>query len=138
MKYLFLAVSAAIMVALILGAYSREHDITVPYLDSETTSENSGEAQPIKAEIINDDPAQFTIDVGFMANSGANTNAEFFAVYVSDEKPADCADFRDVDLAFEKPEKHHRRFNLSEHEDVIEAIDSKQCVIIPNSNNQRG
>lgn len=90
-------------------------------------------AEPIKAEILSDDPSAFTIDVEFLANADANTEAEFFAVYVSEDKPADCADFSDTELSYDKPEEHKRRFDLSDHEDIIEAIESKHCVIIPNT-----
>lgn len=101
------------------------------------SSDTANQAQPvaIKAEVIDDTPAQFTIDVEFMENADANTDAEFFSVYISDEKPQNCEDFRDVDLSYTKPEEHQRRFDLSDHDDILEAIESTQCVIIPNTSN---
>lgn len=126
MKYLFLLVSAAIMVALVIMA------------GYEQKQANISGAEPIRASIINDNPENFTIDVGFLSNSGANTNAEYFAVYTSNQKPSDCADFHDTDLTFQKPSQYKRIFDLSGHEDILEAIDTKQCVIIPNSDRAAG
>ena len=109
------------------------------FYSSAQSNDSSAVAQtepvPIKAEIINNDPSSFTIDVEFMENADANTDAEFFAVYVSDEKPSDCGDFRDIDLSYDKPEEHQRRFDLSDHDGVLDAIEQKKCVIIPNKQN---
>lgn len=127
MKYLFLLVSATIMVGLIYMA---------GYQQKQTGTTRN--AEPIRAEIINEDPSNFTINVKFMANSSADTNAQYFAVYTSNQKPTDCADFHDTDLTFEKPSEYKRKFDLSDHEDILDAIHSKQCVIIPNSDKKAG
>jgi hypothetical protein len=88
--------------------------------------------QPIKAEVIDSDPAHFTIDVGKLANKDADDNAKTFALYTSDDPPKTCGDFSELDLKYEKPEKHKRIFDLSGHKDVLKALKKYQCVVVKN------
>lgn len=93
---------------------------------------SSGSHESVKAEIIDSDPAHFTIDVHTMANMGVNEEAPTFALYTSENPPANCPDFSNLDLPYKKPEKHKREFNLSEHEDVLKALEKHHCVVVKN------
>lgn len=95
---------------------------TVPASDHET----------IKAEILDKDPSNFTIDVKKMANMNADDNAKTFAVYTSDSKPDMCGDFRKLELPYQKPEEYKRVFDLSDHPEVLDALDTYHCVVMRN------
>ncbi len=88
--------------------------------------------EPIRAKVINETPANFTINVKFMTNTFADTEAPIFAVYTSSTKPDQCADFRNLGLSYNKPSKYERQFDLSENVAVIDAVKKYNCVIIPN------
>lgn len=88
--------------------------------------------EAIKAEIIDSDPAHYVIDVEQLANLGVDDNAKTFAVYVTKDKPETCGDFTGVKLPYQKPEEYKRRFDLSEHMDVIQAIEHYGCVAMKN------
>lgn len=90
------------------------------------------EFEPIRAEILNDSPKKFTIDVENLANLGADDEAPVFAVYTQSSMPAQCGDFRELELNYKKPEKYKRRFDLSDHPDVLEAINSYGCIVMRN------
>jgi hypothetical protein len=90
------------------------------------------EHQPIRAEIINEDPDKFTIDVHFFKNLFADKQADTFAVYIADDLPEKCGDFSSLELAYQKPEDHLRIFNLSQHPEVLDAIEKYGCVVVPN------
>ena len=87
--------------------------------------------QPIKASVISETPSAFTINVKFMANTFADTDAPIFAVYTG-SKPDLCGDFRNTELSYKKPSKYERQFDLSKHPDILQAIETYACVIIPN------
>lgn len=91
------------------------------------------EFQPIRADIVNDSPSRFTIDVENFANIGADEEAPVFAIYTDSYMPDECGDFRDLELDYRKPSKYERQFNLSRHKDVLEAIDVYGCVVIGNN-----
>jgi hypothetical protein len=93
---------------------------------------SSGSHESVKAEIIDSDPAHFTIDVHTMANMNVNEEAPTFALYTSENPPANCPDFSNLDLPYKKPEEHKREFDLSEHEDVLEALEKYHCVVVKN------
>ena len=122
MKHLILALTAFFFIGLCVSAYYQDG---TPIINEKATAEQS--AEPIRAEIVNSDASEFTI-----ANADANTEAEYFAVYTSSKRPKNCADFSKTDLSYTKPEKNKRQFDLSDHDDIISAIDTKKCVIIPN------
>lgn len=88
--------------------------------------------QPIKASVVNPDPAQYTIDVKKFANMAANEEAPTFAVYVTGKLPGTCGDFRSLELNYQKPSKYERVFNLKKHPDVLKAIDEYGCVVMRN------
>lgn len=88
--------------------------------------------EPIKAKIVSDVPSEYTINVKFLTNTFADTEADVFSVYISSTKPENCADFRHLDLSYEKPSKYLRVFDLSENEDVIAAVNQYNCVAIKN------
>ena len=88
--------------------------------------------QPIRADITNDTPSRFTIDVENFANIGADEEAPVFAIYTDNYLPDECGDFRALELDYRKPSKYERQFDLSRHRDVLEAIDVYGCVIINN------
>lgn len=90
------------------------------------------EFQPIRADILNDSPSRFTIDVENLANISADEEAPVFAVYTQSSLPSQCGDFRELELTYTKPSKYKRQFDLSEHKDVLEAIDSYGCVVMRN------
>jgi acyl-coenzyme A synthetase/AMP-(fatty) acid ligase len=88
--------------------------------------------QSIKAEIVNSEPSSFTINVKFLINKFADTEAPIFAVYTSGSTPEICGDFHTIEIPYKKPSKYTRVFDLSEHSDVLKAIDTYQCVVLPN------
>lgn len=88
--------------------------------------------QPIQAEILNASPDNFTINVKKLANWGADENAPTFAVYTGSSLPDICGDYASTELAYMKPEKYIRVFDLSHQPGILTAIDEYQCVIIPN------
>ncbi len=92
----------------------------------------SSDHEAIKAEILDKDPAHFTIDVEKMANMNANDNADTFAVYTASSVPDECGDFRELELPYEKPEEYKRTFDLSDHPEVLDALDSYGCVVMKN------
>jgi hypothetical protein len=89
--------------------------------------------QPIKAEVIDDNPSHFTIDVEEFENADADEEAPTFALYTSEEPPKTCGDFSDLDLKYEKPEEHKRMFDLTDHKDVLDALKKYQCVVVKNN-----
>ncbi|MFA5591728.1 MAG: hypothetical protein WC989_00240 [Micavibrio sp.] len=88
--------------------------------------------QLIKASVINDEPAHFTIDVKKFANISVDEEAPTFAVYTSSRIPSTCGDFRKLAINYQKPDKYTRVFNLSGHTEVLEAIDNYGCVVMRN------
>ena len=95
-----------------------------------TVSPKAHEA--IKATVVNDSPGSFTIDVEKLANLGADQEAPTFAIYLTDSLPKTCGDFRELELPYKKPEKYIRKFDLSDHKDVLAAIDKFGCVVMKN------
>lgn len=88
--------------------------------------------QPLRASIINSDPARFTIDVRKFANIGVDEDAPNFALYTGSTLPTKCGDFRDLELAYWKPSKYRRTFDLSKEEKLVRAIDGYGCVVLRN------
>ncbi len=88
--------------------------------------------QPIKAEIIDSNPSHFTIDVEKFANRGANDKAPTFAVYISENPPRTCADFSNMNLGYTKPERYKRKFDLSDHTEILKALDKYKCIVVKN------
>jgi len=88
--------------------------------------------QPVKVEVQNDDPSNFTINLKKVANMGVDQKAKTFAMYTGASVPKTCGDFRKVDIDYKKPDKYHRVFNLAEQPEVIKALDKYGCVVIPN------
>ena len=88
--------------------------------------------EPVRAEIVNSDPSQFTINVRNLSNIGVDQKAEYFSVYTTSSKPENCADFTNENLPYEKPEKYLRQFNLSDQPEILEAIESVGCVAMKN------
>lgn len=132
-KFLIVALCAAIMVAggLVARAVKPSEADTKGASDKIATV-SASDHETIKAEVLNDDPSEFTIDVEKLANINADDNAETFAVYTSSSKPDTCGDFRELELPYEKPEEYKRVFDLSDHPEVIEALDSYHCVVMRN------
>ncbi len=88
--------------------------------------------EQVKANIVDETPKTFTIDVYSLANLFVDQEAHAFAVYTTTSAPKECADFRKISLAYDKPEKYKRRFDLSNHKDVLKAIETHKCVVIRN------
>lgn len=124
---MILALTVFFFIGLCVSAY---YEDKAPRINNPNSATDS--AEPIKAEIVNGEASEFTIDVEFIANANANTEAEYFAVYTSNSKPDNCADFSEADLSYSKPKENMRKFDLSDHDDIVSAIDTKKCVIIPN------
>lgn len=93
---------------------------------------NTKQFQPIKAEIVKSDPSEFTINVRNMSNLGADQKADVFSVYTASSQPEQCADFTNVELPYEKPEKYLRVFDLSDKPEIMTAIEKHQCVAVKN------
>ncbi|HEU4838664.1 MAG TPA: hypothetical protein VFS88_04550 [Micavibrio sp.] len=89
--------------------------------------------QPIRASVIDSAPSHFTIDVRKFANIGADEDAPTFALYLGTRLPKRCGDFRDIDLAYWKPSKYRRVFNLSGKDKVLRAIGEYDCIVLRNA-----
>lgn len=89
--------------------------------------------EQVKANIIDETPKTFTIDVYSLANLFVDQEAPVFAVYTTPSAPKECADFRKITIAYDKPDKYKRRFDLSSHKDILNAIETHKCVVIRNS-----
>lgn len=100
--------------------------------DSQPATVSPREHEPVRASVINPDPATYTIDVKTLANMGVDEDAPTFAVYVTRRLPQTCGDFRKLELPYVKPDKYKRQFDLSRHQDVIRAIDEYGCVVMRN------
>ena len=87
---------------------------------------------PLRASVVDSNPARFTIDVRKFANIGVDEDAPTFALYTKNTLPGKCGDFRDVELSYSKPSKYRRVFNLSGEDKLLRAIDGYGCVILRN------
>lgn len=105
--------------------------MALPAFAAEKTVTPEGH-EPILASVIDPTPEAYTINVRKLANLGANEDAPTFAVYITGRLPENCGDFRSLELPYEKPEKYKRRFNLSEHKDVITSLEKHGCVVMKN------
>lgn len=106
------------------------HELGIP-----TASPVGHEA--LRADIINDKPSSFTLDVQQFANIGVSEDAESYAVYTNGTLPATCGDFSAEDLTYWQPSKYTRTFDLRGHKDVLKALDEYGCIIVK-SNQSRG
>ena len=88
--------------------------------------------QPIKAQIVNPNPSHFEINLKKAANMGADQKAKTFAMYTTSAVPAQCGDFTAETISYQKPDKYHRVFNLTEKPEVLSALKEYGCVIITN------
>jgi hypothetical protein len=95
-----------------------------------TVSPKNHEA--VRASVIDPTPANYTIDVETLANLGVDDNAPTFAVYIKRRVPETCGDFRKLELPYTKPKKYLRQFDLTKHEEVIQALDQYGCVVMRN------
>ena len=129
MRYKILSIIVVLGVMSVPVVYALARVQKAPAQRGQTSS---GSHESVKAEIIDSDPAHFTIDVHTMANMGVNEEAPTLALYTSENPPANCPDFSNLDLPYKKPEKHKREFNLSEHEDVLKALEKYHCVVVKN------
>jgi len=88
--------------------------------------------EAIKAKVIKDDPSDYTINVKMLRNMGVDEEAETFAVYISSRLPKECDDFSSLEIPYSRPKKYLRRFDLSSHMDVYDALQDHKCVVIKN------
>ena len=88
--------------------------------------------QPVKAQVVDSNPAHFEINLKKAANMGVNQKAPTFAMYTTDEVPGQCGDFTKDSIAYQKPDKYHRVFNLTQKPEVLSALKQYGCVIIKN------
>ncbi len=88
------------------------------------------EFEPLRADVVDNSPAHYTIDVRQFSNIGVDENAPYFSVYISETIPQQCGDFRTLDLPYQKPDKYQRIFDLSDHDNVLKAINTYKCVVI--------
>jgi hypothetical protein len=116
-KYLALA----LLVSLALPAHAGSFAVT-----------SSAAHQPVKAEVTNPDPKNFTINLKKLANLSVNQDAKTYALYTTASVPGTCADFRKDDIDYKKPDKYHRIFDLSKKPEVVEALHEYGCVVVPN------
>ena len=100
--------------------------------DGKIATVSPREHQTIKASVISKNPSAYKINVKKMANMGVNEEAPTFAVYITSSVPSRCGDFRKLELPYKKPTKYEREFNLSEHEEVLQALDRYGCVVMRN------
>lgn len=106
--------------------------ITIPANAQGLKATPSSAHQPVKVEVQNRDPANFTINLKKIANLGVDQKARTFALYTTSSVPDRCGDFRKLDIDYKKPDKYHRVFNLSGNPEVLKALDQYGCVVIPN------
>lgn len=88
--------------------------------------------EAIKAKVLDATPENFTINVRYLTNMGADEEAPTFALYTASSLPESCGDFSNLSISYTKPEKYKRLFDLSKHKDVLEAINTYKCVVIKN------
>jgi len=50
---------------------------------------------------------------------GADQKAKTFAMYTTSSIPARCGDFTAENISYQKPDKYHRVFNLTEKPEVF-------------------
>jgi hypothetical protein len=124
-KFIPLAATAFILLCASPAAYAQTSATDIP------TTTPKGH-QNIKAEIVDTTPSQFTINVKFLTNTFADTDAPTFAVYTSGGVPDTCGDFQSIEIPYKKPSNYTRVFDLSDHPDILKAIDTYQCVVLPN------
>lgn len=89
--------------------------------------------QPIRASVIDDAPSRYTLDIRKFSNIGVDEAAPSFALYITNNLPSKCGDFRDLDLNLRAIDKYKRVMNLNGHENVLKALDVFGCIIIRNS-----
>lgn len=88
--------------------------------------------EPIRASVINPNPASYTIDVRKFANIGVDETAPTFALYTGTSLPSKCGDFRDIELPYWKPDKYKRSFNMTGEEKVMRALQEYGCIVLRN------
>jgi hypothetical protein len=131
-KALIVILCAIIMISAGLIARAVKPDAKEVEGTSEIGTVSPADHQAIKADVVNKDPSHYTIDVKKMANMNADDDADTFAVYLSSSVPKTCGDFRELKLPYEKPEKYKRVFDLSDHPEVVKALDHYGCVVMKN------
>ncbi len=88
--------------------------------------------EPLRASVIDPNPSSFTIDVRKFANIGVDEDAPSFALYVKNNLPTKCGDFRDAELSYWKPSKYRRVFDFSREEKLMRALEGYGCIIVRN------
>ncbi len=88
--------------------------------------------QAIKASVLDTNPSAYKINVKKIANMNVNEEAPTFAVYIKGSLPGRCGDFRKLELPYKKPTKYEREFNLSQHKEVLDALNRYGCVVMRN------
>lgn len=135
----FLIAGAILILGCMVAAFAANHMRT----DKDGSDGKSGDSEKvstvspsdhetIKASVLSDNPSAYKIDVKKFANMGVNEEAPTFAVYITESVPARCGDFRDLELPYKKPTKYERQFDLSEHKEVLAALDHYGCVVMKN------
>jgi hypothetical protein len=90
--------------------------------------------EPLRAEILKESLLNFTLDVQFLTNMDTNKDAKFYAIYIQDELPGQCGDFRHVQsIPHEDMGDYKQRFNLRGHQNIVEALREQQCVVVFNT-----
>ena len=92
----------------------------------------TSEFESVRAVVLDATPESFTITVDLPQNIVVDRNADLFAVYTSHDEPDFCADFREETLNYKRPAQFDREFDLSERQDVLDALDEYECVLVPN------
>lgn len=91
----------------------------------------------LRAEIVNEKPSRFTLDIQQFANIGVRDDAPTYAIYTHKNLPSACGDFSERDITYWEPSKYKRSFDLRSHKDVVTAFKEYGCVIV-RSNQSRG
>ena len=127
-------IAAVMLVSLCMLAVAGRAKIVEKDVDLPSVSAVSpDEFEAVRASIIDKEPSRYTIDVRKFANVGVDEDAEFYALYTQQNLPGQCGDFRNLELPYSKPDKYKRVFNLSDHDDVLKAIDAYGCIVVRNS-----
>ena len=88
--------------------------------------------EPVKFSVQNADPSHFTINLKKVANLSVNQDTKTYALYKTAALPDRCGNFLKSDMDYQKPDKYHRIFDLSQKPEVLKALDKYGCVVIPN------
>ena len=87
--------------------------------------------EPVRADILKDDPRAFTVDVNLLANFAADQSAQAFAVFLGQTVPKSCVNMANADVNVTNPRKY---VYVLEFKDInyYNAVKKDGCAVVPN------